>query len=149
MKNFKEKWENYWYYHKTATILTIIFVLAAIGTMSLFGVRAAAAGADELATEASVDESISVIFYDGDELYYEANIESGGAPDLPEPPSREGYSFDGWRIGTASGEKYGAGTPLLTHTALYASNVLLPPSCEIISLSISYDGTSHRLSSPI
>ena len=30
MKNFKKKWENYWYYHKGATILTIIFVLATV-----------------------------------------------------------------------------------------------------------------------
>lgn len=30
MKNFKQKWENYWYYHKAATILVIIFVLAVV-----------------------------------------------------------------------------------------------------------------------
>lgn len=28
MKNFKSKLENYWYYHKTATILVIVFVCA-------------------------------------------------------------------------------------------------------------------------
>ena len=30
MKNFKQKWENYWYYYKVPTILVIIFVLAAV-----------------------------------------------------------------------------------------------------------------------
>ena len=30
MKNFKQKWENYWYYYKVPTILVIIFIFGAV-----------------------------------------------------------------------------------------------------------------------
>ena len=30
MKNFKTKWDNYWYYHKGATILAIVFIFGIV-----------------------------------------------------------------------------------------------------------------------
>ncbi|MBQ8690047.1 MAG: uL15 family ribosomal protein [Clostridia bacterium] len=125
--------------------LKVIFVLAAIGAMSVFGVRAAAVSPSEIPSAAADAENISITFYNGDEPYCEEVIKQGEAPTLPAPPEREGYAFEGWCFNSAKGEKYESGEPLNADTVLYAAYELTPPSFEISSLSFTYDGGAHSL----
>ncbi len=70
---------------------------------------------------------------------------SGKTLTPPEPPTKRGYTFDGWYVDTALTERMDFSAPPAEDTALYAKFSLLPPTFSLSALTFTYDGELHDL----
>lgn len=87
----------------------------------------------------------TVLFYDRGDLVGEYEVPDGEVLDACPSPAREGYKLVGWRFGDTDGAPFDLGTPVVSDLELHAVYELLPPSFDISSLELVYDGTAHTL----